>query len=641
MFFAINTLAVKKTSSHELDYETVRRATPPQLDLDGCSGPQCDLVASEEIVKSNSIANAIASQGGASIIDDGPGQAKRVILRGLDDRSLGLYVDGFQLRSPGRGGLDLSLLDTLPVNNLKINGAAGHSLWGPSGSIDVSLFDRDNLSRKQTTAKKRMTKITLAQAPWRQRRISLQFNSSSGYRKFLSHVSYRQGRNNFRFSDDLNRSLSRINNDNIQLGWSSKFATRLPPSMRFELLHYVSAYWRGAPGPNQRQNPNARQSDIFAFAGVKIAKKKVFRKRDSIAMLLSQRVGQFSFRDHPKTTVLNRPRVNSIGIYQHLDAVLKYETTEKNLTFSTDLVLPAAIFVSSGTGQIARLDPRGTVGMSLFDESNTFVFSAQTGVFSSTAFRRQWVGATTMRYSPIAGNTEVSIEAGWGKSVRYPSFQEQFLRIDGFGGNATLSPEIANRADLSLLIEQHAAEKHKLSLDSTAYVSLLSNTILTAPVSSFLIRPDNYENTTMMGIESSIGYTWSSYLHFSLGYEYLNTAFGNTALQLPGRPSHRFRFSFERPTSEKTNNTIVEMLQTISPWIRINAQSSFFVDRFNSIEEEGRAMLSCGIHAHLHTLNFDLSANNVLNKKNAIDRVGFPLAPFSILAKISVQLGNN
>ena len=71
------------------------------------------------------------------------------------------------------------------------------------------------------------------------------------------------------------------------------------------------------------------------------------------------------------------------------------------------------------------------------------------------------------------------------------------------------------------------------------YGKSIKNIILFAPVSSFLVRADNYRGAFAQGLEAYLRIGLSRSLSFHGSYSFTQTQFGEPPMPLPGHPEHR------------------------------------------------------------------------------------------------------
>ena len=221
-----------------------------------------------------------------------------------------------------------------------------------------------------------------------------------------------------------------------------------------------------------------------------------------------------------------------------------------------------------------------------------------------------------------------------GRSYRLPSFQELYIRLDGFGGNPDLLPEDALSADIG-------AQWHwkTIAIEAAFFQRWINNVILFAPVSASLVRPDNFSAAQAQGVETTV--SWDPGLCSSLQADYTWTRahFGEPSARLPGQPTHRVTGKLgwmgSRCSPTKINRTALKWIRGIRVWTQITAESDMVLGRFNSIPEEGRVLLAAGAAYAYRGVTLTVEGRNLLDKRDAVDAVGFPLPPARFFVALS------
>jgi outer membrane receptor protein involved in Fe transport len=219
-----------------------------------------------------------------------------------------------------------------------------------------------------------------------------------------------------------------------------------------------------------------------------------------------------------------------------------------------------------------------------------------------------------------------------GRSFRYPSFHEMFVRLDGFGGNANLLPEDAVDGDIGL-----RWRTARLSLEVAYFRRYLKNMILFAPVSSFLVRADNYPNARSQGVEAQVAIHALFGFSLSTSYTYSESLFSEPAMPLPGHPPHRLVARLEWDSYEMLGRLISHNWK-IGLWTSATAQSAMVLSRFNANPEEGRIWLAAGTSISYRVFSIVAEGQNLLDKRDAVDVVGFPLPPANFRVSLVAKL---
>jgi outer membrane receptor protein involved in Fe transport len=222
---------------------------------------------------------------------------------------------------------------------------------------------------------------------------------------------------------------------------------------------------------------------------------------------------------------------------------------------------------------------------------------------------------------------DLEVAGNIGRSFRHPSFQEMYIRLDGFGGNADLQPEDALDGDVGLRWRQGG-----LSLEAVYFRRWIKNIILFAPESPTLVRASNYEGASAQGVELCADLQPGLGLRIRAAYTYTRSRFGDPSMSLPGHPGHRLvgRLGWLLPW--------VKGAFSLELWSAATLESSRVLGRFDATEEEGRLLLSAGAALSWRWLTVRAEGRNLLDKRDALDAVGFPLPPARFFVSLSAAL---
>jgi outer membrane receptor protein involved in Fe transport len=170
-------------------------------------------------------------------------------------------------------------------------------------------------------------------------------------------------------------------------------------------------------------------------------------------------------------------------------------------------------------------------------------------------------------------------------------------------------------------------------VEAALFSRWIDNTILFAPVSSFLVRADNYPRARARGVEGTVDLRPGVGLRLQGSYTFTETRFGEPAMSLPGHPPHRvaarlgWRYPFEGRGA-----------WGLGLWTGATFESAQVLSRFDSTEEEGRVLLSAGASFSWRWLTLSAEGRNLLDKRDALDTVGFPIAPARFMVSAALSL---
>jgi outer membrane receptor protein involved in Fe transport len=236
-----------------------------------------------------------------------------------------------------------------------------------------------------------------------------------------------------------------------------------------------------------------------------------------------------------------------------------------------------------------------------------------------------------------AGGFEVLANAG--RSYRYPTFQELYLRLEGLYPNPDLLPEDAWSIDAGF----RWSLSRLLRIELAYYQRWLNNTILYAPTGSFRVTADNYSEVRANGVEAAVDLEPGLCLALKSAYTYTKTRFSNPERALPGHPEHQLTGRLEwagrrcipstwyraRGKDGRSQRGWWSFLRGLRVWGEAVGQSEMPLDRNNSetLFEEGRVLIALGGSYTHGWLTVAAQLRNLTDKRDAVDTLGFPLPP--------------
>jgi outer membrane receptor protein involved in Fe transport len=208
-----------------------------------------------------------------------------------------------------------------------------------------------------------------------------------------------------------------------------------------------------------------------------------------------------------------------------------------------------------------------------------------------------------------------------------------YINLDSLRGNPDLQPEDALDGDIGLRWQSTA-----ISVEAAYFRRWIKNLILFAFVSPYQVEARNYSGTMAHGVEASLDARLPLGLRLSASYTYTRTRLGDPpVLELPGHPRHRLvtRLGWQHQLGSAQR-------WRVGLWSGLTAESSMHLDRHNSespvFHEEGRALLSAGGSISYRSLSLSAEGRNLLDKRDAVDTLGFPIAPARFLISLAAEL---
>jgi outer membrane receptor protein involved in Fe transport len=610
---------------------------------------------------------------GLRVRDYGPGQSRTFAARAAETHQVVVRLDGIRLDEPGRGTVDLSLIDPFQLEAVEVFRSGGSTRFG-SGSLGGSLA----LTTRRLALNERLT-ASLGYGTWNTLSARVSQRGSAGKLRYLASAVYRHGDGDFAYQDDNGRSTRRLNNDSERGGVLLKLDYPLGGRWRASLLNHLVGAWRGAPGPSMNPSAEARQHDLRGLTALSATHRGTLRPGGQLRLVAYHRYGQFGFDEQPGSSAARSDQVRADRFSAGAQASLSLPLSKAlRIDGGAELVHQWQSDARTALRQRFTADTYLASRVDLWREHVTLVPAVR--LLTASDYGAALAPKLGLVIRPVSGSQTdpshplraLELVANVNRSYRFPSFQELYLRIEGFQPNPTLEPEDAWTIDAGL----RWRDGGPLAFELAYFRRWLSNTILYAPSGSFFVQPDNYSDARAWGIESAAELEPGWCVTTRVGYTYSLTAFSRLelpgksetlgTLQLPGHPQHqlsaRLEWSGKRcpaqswrsaPSSAAAGSQTDDPPDPPdvgqAPWWRFferlavhaeaQLQSRMFLDRFNSetLVEEPRLMLALGGTYTFGKITVNAVVNNLLDKRDAVDTVGFPLAPRSFFATTTLS----
>ncbi|MBK8479918.1 MAG: TonB-dependent receptor [Proteobacteria bacterium] len=562
--------------------------------------------------------------------DYGSGQAKLVTLRGVEPHQVAVFLDGVRLTDPGQPTIDLSLFDPLQLASVEVYRSGGSSRFG-AGAVGGAV-----LLHSATAARGPRTRLGASYGSWQTLTAHAGQRARIGRARLALSAAYRRSAGDFPFIDHNRQTTRRRNNDG-QLG---ELLLRLDNASaapwRVGLLASLGGAWRGAPGMMQRPSERARQTNLRALLALHVSRHALLGARGGrLDLRLFQRFGHFRFSEPAPPPVESES--NSAGLGGIAEATLPLRPW---LRLRPGVELRSDLFFGADAGARERLSTEGWLAAELSPLGRQLVLTPTLRWTRSSDFGGRWVPALGLLLQPWVDRhaelqatddrlSSLQLRASFGRSLRFPSYQEQFLRVDGFGPNPDLQPEDALAFDAAL----SWAPLPRIALELGVFRRWIDNVILVAPVSSFLIRPDNFSGADTTGAELSLQATLPAGLRVGATYCLLQTRLAQTGLALPAHPRHQGSLELSWAFSGLSGSP--QWLGPLRLASSLAVQSGIGLDRFGNAREEGRVLAAASARYTLRGFTLSLEGRNLLDKRDAVDSVGFPLPPARVFLALA------
>ena len=579
-----------------------------------------------------SLARLVERVPGVRVKDGGGGGRKTLSMRGADSQQAVVVLDGVRLSSPSAvGGVDLSMLDPAHLERIEVRRGGGSARFG-----NAALGGVVSLSTPRTRTRDR-TRASVSYGSHDQV-AALASHSGSAWRRlrYLAIGSYRQTDGDFRYTHHINGTNHvRHNNDGRQGELLLKGDVMASDSWRVGVITNLAAAYRGAPGILDNPCPHSRQRDLRTLAALKATRYDLLLDDSKLDITLSHRLGSHRF-SQPCTP--NRPSDTEghdlsatarlalpLGDTGRLDAGV--ELTEALMMDH----LPEDERAITGDGRADRFTGAVYASSTIRLMADHLVLTPAVRVVAASGLAATVAPKIGLALRPMAGSDNrflaaIVAAASFGRSYRHPSFHELYVDMDSVRGNPDLEPEDAVDGDLGL-----RWELPEVALEAVYFRRFIKNMILYAPVSPYLVEANNYPGVEAQGAEASLRLTPGWGVDLRAAYTYTRTRWDEPRVSLPGHPEHRLatRLAWTYPFAGR------EPRWEVKAWGGATYESGMPLDRSNSITVSSRVLLSAGGSFRYRWVTLAAEGHNLLDRRDLLDSLGFPLAPARFLISLS------
>jgi vitamin B12 transporter len=552
-------------------------------------------------------------------------------MRGADGGRTVVYLDGIRLSSPGGMGVDLSLISPEQLGAVEVRRSAASARFGSSALGGALVLRSAKLSPK--------TRNSLSVGYGSFNALHLQASRHEKFRslRYLISGGFRRGSGDFVYVDENGQNRLRENNDSQKGELLVKADLFIGEHWRIDAINHFALAERGAPGMSQYPSATARQYDLRNLTSLRATRYANLTADDSIAFSVSHRYETFRFDETSSPPIHSHNQNYAPG----LNAVYTLPMGRFG-RLQSGLDLRADLFRDSATSNPWRLSVDLWAASQIKFAEGAIIVAPAFRLATASDFGASLIPKLGLSVRPFnalkRGNWLRGFEllANIGRAFRYPSFQEMYVRLDGFGGNPNLDPEDAVVLDAGFRFSYGG-----VAFESAYFHRRMKNTILFAPV-GFVVRADNYSKAVVEGLETALTVEPGYCLAVNAAYTVMRTAFGEPEMQLPGHPGHRasgqLNWAAARCKKPLLGKEAWPWLKKLEIWFSLTGETKKVLSRFNTTEEEGRLMVSAGVRYGYRWLSFSLEAKNLLDKRDALDSVGFPLAPLQIWGGLRADL---
>ncbi|MCK5800690.1 MAG: TonB-dependent receptor [Deltaproteobacteria bacterium] len=555
---------------------------------------------------------------GAHVRDYGGGQPQVLTLRGAESHRVVIYLDDVRLTSPGGSGIDLALFDAGNLAAVEVRRSAGSVRYGTGALGGAVILETRRLRRR------RRTRLFLGYGSWNSLIARASHGGAWGRARLLASASYRRSDGDFPWVDDLGRVLRRVNNDS-QIGEALLKADVDVGAWRLALLDSALISARGMPGPFAGRE-DTRQGDgrnVIALSARRLdlgLSGSVLRfglhHRYQALRFSASRAAERS-RNDLHSAEARATYMMPMGAWGRLDA-----SAEVRGEFFLDR-LDAA---EGQVGDHTRIIADTTVGaqFSLLASRLRVVPALRLASASDFGVRVLPKFGAVLGLWRRRGVGRLDLLANIGRSVRYPSFSELYARYQGIRGNPALVAEDALSIDGGLRFALPW-----LAIEAAVFRRWLNDAIRFVQLDALSMGARNLGRVDVRGIEAAVEVRPWRCLAFRGAYTFTATHWGARGYGLPGQPRHVLaaRLAWEGPRCGRKGRGVPTWLRALRLYARVTVQGEMVLGAFDTSVEEARTLLFAGGSYRFGWLTLSAEGRNLLDKRDAVDVLGFPLPP--------------
>ncbi len=600
------------------------------IDDDAPNQTQTKVSFLETKQKYNEIVDELANVPGLSTQQSGMGQPAYAAIRGGNPRQNRVFWNGLKLSLPFGPGFDFSTLDSVSFDSLTVV-RAGSSATKGSGSLTGAIELNSDVFFKG-----KLRDSNRSYGSFGTYNSARRIGVSDGKNFLLFSGGIRRSTGDFPFIDRQGTPHIRVGNDSERVQVASILGRKISEKWTNKLAILYSQLDRGSPGPSEFQ-------DLFLDARnqvsqVHISNEYKGQKLDSVLadeseakFMIGVSGSDYSYRN--PTSLLGSTEFESVAKHRRVSsaASFRFFSTRSLTTMRLDASFEKYESQTTKNSIQSPLANHERSELSLKVASEWY-WNASWLTFLNAAVDH--VGNQLLPTFNIGTSIELldglTLSFNGARSSRAPDFDELYLETESVRGNPDLRIESAWTTDLSVYYQNDI-----ISLESTFFGSIIDNTILFLPVSSFLIEAKNIGEFPSFGMESSANLNLK---HLEVEGSYTLTLSQPSGFQSPHQPVHKGTLKTQLHT--EIQNAYIKSARVFA---NANARSAINLDLFGSLRNEASLRINAGLSIRLDVnmprkIDITLGVKNILDDRTQSDFLQRPLPGRQVYGALRLTL---
>ncbi|HHJ34582.1 MAG TPA: hypothetical protein ENJ87_02340 [Gammaproteobacteria bacterium] len=560
----------------------------------------------------------------------GQGSLSTIVLRGISNEQVIIYLDGVPLNDASGGPVDLSFIPVDSIERIEIyRGSTPLELGRPSIGGAVNIVTRQHAGENNH-------QLSASVGSFSTYKLSGTSTLSTGQENILLSASYLQSRNDFSFVNDNGTQFNQTDDNNekrnnegvkhlaLVATWKHRFSDDYDSDIRMSLLDREKGIPSVTNSEEVQTSLDTQQYDLLAQLNAHRFQLdnlnlniKLFasRKRE----VFDDSLAQIGFFDQHTESITKK---EGVQLFSEIDQQARQWKMLTSLSRETYSINSSQALTDSGENVRNRIE-MSVENVSYFDQQRLILnlvlryqlisdeITSVTDIFGTTtsAFKNDYRFINPQLGVKYRINQKTYVTANMGVYNRAPSFFELFGGEGLLLGNTGLKQEKALNTDFGVTYTWF--EPYSWLHDAELYTGIFYNKIEDLIVRIYngqgIGVPENISDAVVQGAESTIKirpserHTINANISFidSINKTDINSFSGKA---LPGyyRQSFGLRYAY--------------LLKNWTYSVEFDIKRNLYYDRSNLLKGDDVNLVNLSVRHYLKQSNIELKVNNILDE---------------------------